>query len=241
MCSQGQLTGVSDVSCAMAIIPVRVSLKNKAKTIETYVFFESGSSVSLCTEKLMSPLGTNGKKQQITINTMGDSQTINTYGINGLQLSDLKVECTVELPKVNTQDEMPVSKSHIPTKHEIQKWAHLSHIQIDTIDSDIGIMIGNNVPDAYAPFELATGPSGSPHATRTRLGWILWNVLCDKYSLEVNRVYLQNEVADDKQLNILMQSFNYDFPERLIEDKRNNSIEDNVFMQQVESSIHFED
>ena len=102
-------------------------------------------------------------------------------------------------------------------------------------------MIGNNVPDAYAPFELETGPSGSPHATRTRLGWILWNVLCDKYSLEVNRVYLQNEVADDKQLNILMQSFNYDFPERLIEDKRNNSIEDNVFMQQVESSIHFED
>jgi len=220
VCSQGQLTGVSDVSCAMAIIPVRVSLKNKAKTIETYVFFDSGSSVSFCTEKLMSQLGANGKKQQITINTMGDSQTINTYGINGLQISDLKMECTVELPKVYTKDEMPVSKSHIPTKNEIQKWAHLSHIQIGTIDSDIGIMIGNNVPDAYAPFEIATGPSGSPHATRTRLGWILWNVLRDKSSFEVNRVYLQSEVADDKQLNILMQSFNYDFPERLIEDKR---------------------
>jgi hypothetical protein len=41
-------------------------------------------------------------------------------------------------------------------------------------------MIGNNVPDAYTPFELATGPSGSPHATKTRLGWIIWNVLRDR-------------------------------------------------------------
>lgn len=38
-------------------------------------------------------------------------------------------------------------------------------------------MIGNNVSDAYTPFKVATGPSGSPHATKTRLGWIVWNLI----------------------------------------------------------------
>ena len=55
--STSTLEGAGDMSCAMAIIPVRVKLKNKSQTIETYAFLDSGSSVSLCTEKLMHDLG----------------------------------------------------------------------------------------------------------------------------------------------------------------------------------------
>ena len=33
------------------------------------------------------------------------------------------------------------------------------------------------VPDDYTPFEVATGSTGSPHATKTSLGWIIWNLV----------------------------------------------------------------
>lgn len=57
--------------------------------------------------------------------------------------------------------------------------------------------------------DVATGPSGSPHATKTRLGWILWNVICETQgnSFGVNRVHFQREGIDEIQLDILMQNF----------------------------------
>lgn len=238
--STSTLEGAGDMSCAMAIIPVRVKLKNKSQTIETYAFFDSGSSVSFCSEKLMHDLGAVGKRTQISINTMGISQTLNTFSVNGLQVSGLSMEYLVDMPKVFTKEEMPVTNEHIPKQQEIKKWAHLTGINVPDIDSDISIMIGNNVPDAYSPFELATGPSSSPHATKTRLGWIIWNVLRDRTSFEVNRVFVES-VNDETQMKMLTESINLDFPERLIEDKRENSIEDKIFMDQVSSSLYMDE
>ncbi|XP_069129179.1 uncharacterized protein [Argopecten irradians] len=163
---------------------------------------------------------------------------MNTYALNGLQVCDLDMENVVSLPKVYTKEEMPVSQHHIPKHEEISKWSHLSDISIPNIDANIGIMLGNNVPDAYTPFEVLIGPSGSPHATRTRLGWIVWNIIRDDASqLDVNRA----EVESDITLNELVRkSFNHDFPERVIDDKRENSVEDAHFLRQVEESVHFE-
>lgn len=43
-------------SCAMAIVPVKVKLIDKLITIDTYTFFDTGSSVSFYTESLMRQL-----------------------------------------------------------------------------------------------------------------------------------------------------------------------------------------
>lgn len=111
------------------------------------------------------------------------------------------------------------------------------------MDADIGIMIGNNVTDSLTLSDVAAGPSGSPHATKTRLGWILWNVLRETQgnSFEVNRLDLQREGIDETQLDILMQSINFDFPEWIIDDKKENSVEANMFMRQVEKSIKLDE
>jgi len=53
-----------------------------------------------------------GKLTQITINTMGNSQTLNTFYVNGLQVSGLSMEHLVDMPKVFTKEEMPVTKEH---------------------------------------------------------------------------------------------------------------------------------
>jgi hypothetical protein len=73
----------------------------------------------------MHDLGAVGKRTQISINTMGISQTLNTFSVNGLQVSGLSMEHLVDMPKVFTKEEMPVTNEHIPKQQEIKKWAHL--------------------------------------------------------------------------------------------------------------------
>ncbi|CAC5378733.1 unnamed protein product [Mytilus coruscus] len=103
-----------DMSCGMAIIPVRVKLKNKAPCVETYAFFDSGISVSFCTENLLHKLGGNGKRMQITLNTMVEPYKKTTYAVSGLQVLDQEMNDRVELLRIYTKDEMPVSIDHIP-------------------------------------------------------------------------------------------------------------------------------
>jgi ribosomal protein L44E len=54
-------TGAGEQTSAMAIIHVRIKLKNKNHSVITYAFFDSGSSVTFCSENLMQQLGINGK------------------------------------------------------------------------------------------------------------------------------------------------------------------------------------
>lgn len=72
--------GDDDFTCAISIIPVRVKLNNKSQR-------RMLSSTSFCSEKLARHLRANGKKTQITFNTVGNTQTLNTYAIIGLQVS----------------------------------------------------------------------------------------------------------------------------------------------------------
>ena len=244
----GQLGAGNNPSCAMAIVPVKVKMRNKDKVIKTYAFFDTGSSVSFCTEAIMRQLGGSGKSMELCLNTMGNPYRLRSYALNGLQVCDMDMNSVIDMPTVYTKDEMPVSKAHIPTNEELSKWSHLSDIQFPDIVGNIGIMIGNNVPDAFTPFEVATGPPGSPHATRSRLGWIVWNCIRndsnETTNAVVNRAHIEaiNELENGDNLDYLVQkSMNIDFPELLINDKRENSIEDDNFMEQVNKSIKFKD
>ncbi|KAK3086822.1 hypothetical protein FSP39_023974 [Pinctada imbricata] len=235
-----------ETTCAMAIIPVRVKLKDRNHSVATYAFFDSGSSVSFCTDSLMRQLGASGKKRDITLSTMGEDYKLSSHILKGLQVTDLDMNELVDLPQVYTKDRMPVDKGHIPTRGEIHDWPHLSHKDIPDIDVEVGLLLGSNVPDAYAPQEVITGPSGSPHATRTRLGWIIWNVLRssreDMQSYTVNRAAVENHIEMDMRLEQLVKdSINLEFPERASDDVRQNSEEDNMFLKQVEESICHQD
>ncbi|XP_048735788.2 uncharacterized protein LOC125651252 [Ostrea edulis] len=238
-------TGIEDwddVSCAMAIIPVRLKGKDSPHSVVTFAFFDSGSSVSFCTKNIMDHLGVSGKQCQLTLNTMGTSYEKTAYALSDLQLCDLSMTQFVNLPRVYTKDKMPVSNDHIPTHEEIQKWHHLSQVKVPKVDAEIGLMIGNNVPDAYTPPEVLTGPSGSPHATRTKLGWIVWNLLRNRETHEVNRVSIESCVDSDQKLEELVKkSMDMDFPERTIDNRRENFVEDKDFLTQMKQSICLQD
>ena len=96
-------------------------------------------------------------------------------------------------------------------------------------------MIGNNVPAAFAPIEVKTGPIGSPFATKTLLGWIVWGIT--RKGKLVKMVNSSNYTFADIHLEKLYrQSLDYDFPEKAAEDKREWSWEDRRFVKIMNES-----
>jgi hypothetical protein len=168
---------------------------------------------------------------------------MSTSIIGGLEVCDINGDNPVKLNSVYTKDAMPVSKDHIPRKEDISQWPHMDAVDLPQINADVSLLIGNGVAEAYTPLEIVTGPKGSPHATKTALGWIAWNVVrkgSGIKSLSANRAEIKaiENMQELQELDQLVRSsINMDFPERLIDDKREPSQEDHKFTKIVESSI----
>ncbi|XP_006819133.1 uncharacterized protein LOC102802549 [Saccoglossus kowalevskii] len=239
--------GAGDGECTMTIVHVKIRVKHSSRAIETYAFLDPGSSINFCTESLVRNLGLSGRKVNITLDTMGVPHVMNTYIVHGLEVCDLQCKNAIDLPKVYTKDKMPVSRHYIPTQDDISHWSHLQGVHVPQINADVGLLIGNAIPDAYMPLEIVTGPQGSPHASRTRLGWTLWNVVCgednrEQGSYTVNRadIIAVQESEELKQLDLMVRSsINFDFPERAVDDKREPSQEDKMFTMKVNESISY--
>ncbi|PIK41880.1 hypothetical protein BSL78_21277 [Apostichopus japonicus] len=140
----------------------------------------------------------------------------------------------VNLPQVFTKSSLPVEEWHIPNERDIAAWDHLRDVELPSLSNvhSIDLLIGNNVPAAYAPSEVKTGPLGSPYATKTPLGWVAWGVK-RKSTGAISSNFIQ---ADSNLENMFRESLNHDFPEKAVEDKKEWSWEDKQFMEQMESS-----
>ena len=229
-----------DGESTMAIIPVKVREKNSTREIITYAFLDPGSTASFITDDLMKNLGCEGKKMKITLETLGRTHSTYTHAVKGLEVVGLEGSSVIEISRVYSRKDLPVSARHIPTQKDIDKWRHLDGIQLPKADCGIGLLIGNNVPDVYTPLEVRTGPIGSPHATLSRLGWIPWNVIRDGPGMTETAVATScftNVITEQLESlkTLVRDSINRDFPQRAIDDKRGPSREDVKFLEKMES------
>ncbi|XP_064650125.1 uncharacterized protein LOC135501515 [Lineus longissimus] len=235
----------SDPEVTMAIIPVKVKLKSSYRTIDTYAFLDPGSTVNFCSEELMRKLGAGGRKTRITLDTMGTEHTMQTYVVKDLEVCDIEGHSSVDISKLYTKDSIPVSSRHIPKQEDIIKWPQLNEVNLPVITSEVGLLIRNGVPDAYSPLKSLTGPPGSTHAVKTRLGWVTWNVVrssCNRPDIghPVNHVEVTAVEELEKLDRLVRSSINLDFPEKGIEETK-FSQEDKQFMELMEESIHVKD
>jgi hypothetical protein len=150
-------TGVGDGECTMALIPVKKK-KGSMVAVLTYAFLDPRSSVTFCSEGLMQQLGAEGRKMKIKLLTMSQPYDTYTHVLNDLEVTDLKEENVVSLPRVYSTNQMPVGAEHIPTEEDLSQWSHLCDIQIPKIKAPTELLIGNNVPGACTPIEIRSGP-----------------------------------------------------------------------------------
>jgi hypothetical protein len=172
------------------------------------------------------------------MDTMGSTQSLKTYKIQGLEIMSLDQKNSIQLLAIYSKDKIPVSKLHIPTMEDLQKWPHLHDIDLPQIDSDIGLLIGNNITDVCSPLEVRVGPAGTPYATRSALGWIPWNVHRQGIGQSVNVNIINHadgtiieEIQELKDMYVKL--VNSDFPEKIADDQKEYSVEDRQFIKKV--------
>ena len=141
-------TGFENEFCTMPIVPVVVSLKGQE--VKTYAFIDSGSSCSFISEGLASKLKASGARKRITLNTLGREIKVNSKLVDGMSISDLSRKNKFKLPTVYSKQDIPVSQAHIVTNQDLVPWQHLSDVKLPIIKGEIGLLLGNNIPDICA-------------------------------------------------------------------------------------------
>ncbi len=203
--------GCSDKQCTLAIIPVQVKLTNSNHIVQTYAFLDPGSSATFCTDQLRKDLNAKGKHQQILLRTMGQTKPINTLLVKDLEVCSLDGKEFIKLPDVYTQKEIPVDKEHIPKQKDIRKWPYLQDVDMPTINAEVGLLIGINVPKLMEPWRIINSQGNDPFAIKTLLGWI------------VNGPFHGEDTWINKR-------------EKYAEERKEMSLEDCRFMQVMDSS-----
>ena len=100
------------------------------------------------------------------------------------------------------------------SKKIVNRWPYLSGIEIKSIDADIGLLIGSDVPQALQPCEIRQSQNGGPFATRTALGWVLNGPLGRKETKIPTANFVQANQSLDQQFenycNLEFNDFKYD-------------------------------
>ncbi len=93
--------------------------------------------------------------------------------VKDLEVCSLDGKEFIKLPDVYTQQEIPVYKEHIPKQKDIRKWPYLQDVDIPTINTEVGLLIGINVPILMEPWRIINSQSNGPFAIKTLLGWVV--------------------------------------------------------------------
>ncbi len=56
---------------------------------------------------------------------------------------------------------------------DIRKWPYLQDVDMPTINAEVGLLIGINVPKLMEPWRIINSQGNDPFAIKTLLGWIV--------------------------------------------------------------------
>ena len=223
------------------IIPVTLRSRTTGRKIRTNAFLDNGSNAVFCTQEVKESLQLTGRKGRIQLQTLTEDRLTNCEVISDLEVLDLEEKTSINVDEAYVQA-IPISKTEVPSSAELNKYSYLRGIQLPELDAEVGLLIGNNIPEAAEPLEVINSQDGGPFAFRTVLGW----AVCGAKRANRPQRISSHRISVKTDLNEQMISmFNRDFSERLIEDTPERSIQDQRFLNIVEGSLqhvdgHFE-
>lgn len=88
------------------------------------------STSSFVLEDIASSLGVKGTDTQLMVKTVNGTKLHDAKVLNGLVVSDLKGDNTVQLPKIFTKKDLSTC-DNIPTPELAHRWKHLKGIEAD--------------------------------------------------------------------------------------------------------------
>ena len=172
-------TDVDAESVAMSIVMVRlIHDDNPQQEVTVYAALDSMSSASFISSDVLSLLGAPGVPSDITIRTMSDVRQQSTVAVSNLKISSVLGSDFIRLPRVYTQDSLPLDISEVSSHRMLLKWPHLHRLISEMPDRNenipIGLLIGVNCPKALQPCDFIPSVNDGPFAAKTSLGWCVF-------------------------------------------------------------------
>ena len=176
-----------------------------------------------------------GEATTLHMGTMNGTRNVQCQIIEGVKISKLDGKETRSLPPMYTIDRIPVDLENIPRRADFKKYKHMDVLtEYDEFEGEIGLMLGNDVPFVAKPIEISAGGEYEPFAMRTPLGWIphgfssISNVAVTALSIHRGEEVMQQ---------MIQQVINSDFPEKQVEERKQDSQEDKQFLKIVEATV----
>ena len=239
----------SSVNCAatedrvkncLGIIPVIVKGGN-GNSYQTYALLDDGADKTLCDERLLKALDTEGKPVTYHMSTVSSSDGLVHGKEVDLNIQAINTKDEINIKRVWSVKRLPVSTRSAAGKMDVKGLSYLAGIDIPEIRSkDVMLLIGTDAPGAHIPLEVRAGTSHQPYAIRTRLGWAVRGPVSSTSETEFRRVNVNFEKSSDVLLQRqLERMWTSDFNDT-IGDKNCMSVEDKTALKLMEKSITHE-
>jgi hypothetical protein len=233
-------TGAGSVRVVLPIIPVVVWASEMDKAIQTYALLDSGSTSSFCSKQLMNNLQLTGRSEILSLTTLEAANSITRTDVVSLWVSDMSRENVIEMSRVYVRQKLPIDVDNVATSVDIETWPHLNELlsQCPQVDvSGIGLLIGQDIPEALMPREVVSGSIGSPYAVRTLLGWTVNGPIGPSNGVSKASVsFVQSEVMLEKQVELFWK-----LEEVSDSHEKGMSIDDKQALQIWNNSVQLED
>lgn len=231
-CSQSKMT-------LLPIVTVNIQSNKSNNVIKTRALLDTGSDRTFCTKQLLKELSIEGSMTDLSVCTLNGRNTIAVEEVDliatGTENCPRKSRRSINLPKVLAVEELPTFQPKL-NQFDPKKWNHLC--EIDSYKGEenlkVGLIIGQDVPEALMPIEIRRGTSSDPYAVRTALGWT-FNGPINSESPSDTLVFFTQTQSD---VNLENQVSKFWKIEKLAEDKETAmSVDDKKAVNIWESSI----
>ena len=170
------LVGVpTQTRSSLPIVPIRIRTSNLEQSIVTQAFLDTGSTSSFITNDLIDKLGICQspvvKITTVTINHSTDTQKAKV--ISDLEISDVFESSPYShlQPPLSIQ-RLPTTIDDAPSQDDISELPEFANIFIPRVNSDVGLLIGNDNRHIMKPHEIISSESDH-YAIRTAVGWVV--------------------------------------------------------------------
>ena len=117
--------GTKESVTAFSVVPVR--LKSAEREVLTYAMLDTCSTGSFVLEEIATTLGLKGVNTQLMVQTVHGAKLHDSTVLNGLIVTDVKGENSIQLPKIFTKEDLSTPQN-VPTPELAHRWKHLRSI-----------------------------------------------------------------------------------------------------------------
>ena len=200
------------------VVPVNVWFKDSSKQVSTYAFIDEGSSVNLCSERLLKRLGLPVTATHVELVT-SNATSLMDKRVSCIAIQGLGESSAFVVPHAFVVNEVVDVSSSIPTNKMAHAFPHFRCLDFPLLkEKRVDLLLGCDLHQAYLSKDVLVGEPGVQCGIHTGLGWTIYGrdkgdrQLYNETQLMVNFVTTAETNAESckEMLEVLRKDFEDD-------------------------------